>query len=87
MMHMNDQTFRFLLYFATPITLVFGLVVMYFIIGDHPWFAYMAIGYTVLLIILYAVKLSVFKSWMARNAAAAAAKEEAVSGNQDNTDG
>lgn len=83
---MNDRTFRFLLYFATPITLVFGLVVMYLVIGDHPWFLYMAIGYTVLLIIMYAVKLSIFKRWIARNEAAAAARE-AAEARQDEVDG
>ena len=87
MMLMNDRTFRFLLYFATPITLVFGLVVMYLLIGDHPWFLYMAIGYAALLAILYAVKLSVYKKWMTRNATAAAAQEQDASAKQDLSDG
>ncbi|MDT8324188.1 MAG: hypothetical protein RRA94_08760 [Bacteroidota bacterium] len=58
---MNDRTLFVLLYFATPVTLVFGLAIMYLLIGDHPWFTSMAIGYTVLLAVLYVVKISMFR--------------------------
>ena len=64
---MNDRTLHFFLYFATPVTLVFGLLVMYLLIGDHPWFLYMAVGYTVLLAILYVVKLSIFKKMLKKS--------------------
>ncbi len=58
---MNDRTLNIFLYFATPVTLLFGLLIMYLLIGDHPWFATMAITYTVLLAVLYVVKLTVFR--------------------------
>ncbi|MCB2204024.1 hypothetical protein KQI65_04690 [bacterium] len=61
---MNDRMLFFLLYLATPVTLLFGLLVMYLLIGDHEWFGYMAGGYTVLLAVLYVVKISIFKKMM-----------------------
>ncbi len=58
---MTDRHFNLLIYTLTPITLVAGLLVMYLLIGDHRWFGYMAAGYTVLVVILFFVKLSLFK--------------------------
>ena len=61
---MNDRTLLLILYLATPVTLIVGLLVMYLIIGDHPWFTTMAIGYTVLLAALFVVKITVFKKYL-----------------------
>ena len=58
---MTDRHFNILIYTLTPVTLVAGLLVMYFLIGDHRWFGYMAAGYAVLIVILFFVKLSLFK--------------------------
>jgi membrane protein implicated in regulation of membrane protease activity len=61
---MNDRTLLLILYLATPVTLIVGLTVMYLIIGDHPWFTSMAIGYTVLLALLFLVKITLFRKFM-----------------------
>lgn len=66
---MTDRTFNLLMYALTPITLVVGLFVMYLLIGDHPWFGYMAGGYTILLVLMYLVKLSLFRKYARRRAA------------------
>jgi hypothetical protein len=58
---MRDSLLFFLVYLATPLMLVAGLAVMYLIIGDHPWFAYMAGGYTLMLAVLYLLKISIFR--------------------------
>jgi thiosulfate reductase cytochrome b subunit len=58
---MRDSLLFFLVYLATPLMLVAGLAVMYLIIGDHPWFASMAGGYTVMLAVLYILKISIFR--------------------------
>jgi hypothetical protein len=63
---MNDRVLNFVIYATTPIMLVLGLGVMYLLIGDHPWFPYMAGGYVALLVILYSVKISLFKTLLAR---------------------
>lgn len=73
---MNDRFLLFLIYATTPIMLVLGLGVMYAIIGDHPWFLYMAAGYTVLLIILYLTKISLFRTLLAKRNAALSKKTE-----------
>lgn len=65
---MTDRTFNLLMYSLTPITLAVGLLLLYLLVGDHPWFGYMAGGYTFLLVILYFVKLSLFKRFMRRDA-------------------
>ncbi|MCZ7554939.1 MAG: hypothetical protein M5R41_00880 [Bacteroidia bacterium] len=58
---MRDSLLFFLVYLATPLMLLAGLAVMYLIIGDHPWFAYMAGGYAVMLAVLYLLKISIFR--------------------------
>ncbi len=74
---MKDQLLQILIYATTPIMLVLGLGAMYLIIGDHPWFAYMAIGYVVLLIILLSVKISIYKTLLARRDSALKQKTKA----------
>ncbi len=66
---MRDKTLFFLVYLATPIMLIAGLAVMYLLIGDHPWFAYIAGGYALMLAVLYLLKLSVFRTLMRKKAA------------------
>ena len=65
---MTDRTFNLLMYSLTPITLVIGLLVLYLLVGDHPWFGYMAGGYAVLLAIMYLLKLSLFRKYARRRA-------------------
>jgi ABC-type transport system involved in Fe-S cluster assembly fused permease/ATPase subunit len=71
---MNDRLLPFVVYGSTPTMLVLGLVVMYLIIGDHEWFAYMAGGYVLLLVILFLVKLSIYRFLVSHRDAALARK-------------
>ena len=41
--------------------LLIGIGIMYLLIGDHPWFPYMVAGYTLLLAILYILKIAMFR--------------------------
>ncbi len=63
---MKDRVLHFLVYFSTPFMLVAGLLLLYFIVGDHPWFAYMAGGYTLMLLMLYTLKISVYRKLLRR---------------------
>ncbi|MBN1448736.1 MAG: hypothetical protein JXA28_12465 [Bacteroidetes bacterium] len=63
---MTDRTFNLLMYTLTPITLVVGLVILYLLVGDDPWFGYMAGGYTMLLVVMYLIKLSLFRKYLTR---------------------
>ncbi|MBE0643569.1 MAG: hypothetical protein IH600_05780 [Bacteroidetes bacterium] len=74
---MNDRFLLFVIYATTPIMLVVGLGVMYLIIGDHPWFLYMAGGYVVLLILLYLTKISLFRTLLKRRESALSQKQDA----------
>ncbi len=73
---MNDRFLLFLIYATTPIMLVLGLGVMYLLIREHPWFLYMAGGYTVLLAILYLTKISLFRTLLAKRESALLKKTE-----------
>lgn len=80
---MNDRLLTFVVYATTPIMLVVGLGLMYLLIGDHPWFFYMVGGYVVLLIILFLVKLSIYRFLISRRDAALAAKNKSASGSTE----
>lgn len=67
---MNDPFLKFMIYATTPVMLVLGLGVMYLLIRDHPLFLYMAGGYVALLIVLFMVKFSLFRTPLARRDAA-----------------
>ncbi|MFZ1728496.1 MAG: hypothetical protein WBQ23_07265 [Bacteroidota bacterium] len=72
----QDRLLQFLLYATTPIMLVLGLGTMYLLIRDHPWFLYMAGGYVALLIMLFFVKISLFKALLGRRDSALERKRE-----------
>ncbi|MFA6235364.1 MAG: hypothetical protein WC824_14405 [Bacteroidota bacterium] len=67
---MNDPFLKFMIYATTPIMLVLGLGVMYLLIRDHPLFLYIVGGYVALLMVLFMVKFSLFKTLLARRDAA-----------------
>ena len=77
---MTDRLLSFVVYGSTPIMLVLGLLVMYLLIGDHEWFGYMAGGYALLLVILFLVKVSIFRYLLSRRDAALARKAASDSG-------
>jgi|GEM_PF-1374376 len=63
---MKDRVLHILVYCSTPFMLVAGLLLLYFIVGDHPWFPYMAGGYALMLLMLYTLKISVHRKLLRR---------------------
>jgi len=61
---MSNRFLYFLVYASTPIMLIIGLSLMYILIRDHPVFTWVAGGYVVLLVLLYAIKLTLFKKYL-----------------------
>jgi len=60
---MKQRSFNILMYVSTPVIFLFGSLLMYLLISDHPWFWHLIGSYFVLLIILYAVKLTLFRKF------------------------
>ncbi len=60
---MKQRSFNILMYISAPIIFLFGSLLMYLLIGDHPWFPYMIGSYFVLLIVLTAMKLILFRKF------------------------
>lgn len=58
---MNDRHILLVIYATTPVMFVIGVGTLFLLVGDHPWFAWMVIGYTVLLLLLFAVKVSIYR--------------------------
>jgi O-antigen/teichoic acid export membrane protein len=58
---MNDRTLHLIIYATTPIMYLVGLGVLYLLVADHPWFPWMVLGYTLLLLILFSVKISIYR--------------------------
>ena len=58
---MRDKTLFILFFISTPLMLLIGIGIMYLFIGDHPWFPYMVAGYTLLLGVLFVLKITMFR--------------------------
>ena len=60
---MQQRSYNILMFVTTPIIFLFGSLLMYLLISDHPWFWQMIGSYFVLLVILSAMKLILFRKF------------------------